>query len=72
VVICGSDDQYADWVPKLAPELRKRGARQVLLAGRPGDNQTNYERAGVSSFIYLGIDVVQSLSDLLDQMGVAS
>lgn len=72
VVICGSDDQYPEWVPKLAPELRLRGARQLVLAGRPGDNQSAYERAGITSFIYMGVDVIATLNDLLDRMGVAS
>jgi methylmalonyl-CoA mutase len=72
VVICGSDDQYPDWVPKLAPELRLRGARQLILAGRPGDHQSAYERAGITAFIYMGVDVITTLNDLLDRMGVAS
>jgi len=71
VVICGSDDQYPEWVPALAPALRAHGARQILLAGRPGDRQSSYEQAGVNAFIFVGVDVVTILRQLLDGMGVA-
>jgi methylmalonyl-CoA mutase len=71
-VICGSDDQYAEWVPQLAAALRQSGARQIVVAGRPGDKQTEYEQAGVNLFIYMGVDVVSLLRQLLDGMGVAS
>jgi methylmalonyl-CoA mutase len=72
VVICGSDDQYPEWVPTLAPELRARGAQQIIVAGRPGDHQASFESAGVTSFISMGTDVVATLKQLLDGMGVAS
>jgi methylmalonyl-CoA mutase len=59
-------------VPKLGPALRARGAKQLVLAGRPGDQQAAFEAAGVTRFIYVGADVVASLTQLLDEMGVAS
>jgi methylmalonyl-CoA mutase len=69
-VICGSDDQYPEWLPKIAAGLRERGAREVVLAGRPGEHEASFREAGVSQFIYLGVDVVATLSQLLDRMGV--
>ena len=69
-VICGSDDQYPEWLPSLAPKLRERGAREVVLAGRPGEHEARFREAGVSQFIYLGVDVVATLSHLLDRLGV--
>lgn len=71
VVICGSDDQYPEWIPTLVPELRARGAKQIIVAGRPGDRQASDEQAGVTGFIFMGTDVVASLQQLLDAMGVA-
>jgi methylmalonyl-CoA mutase len=71
-VICGSDDQYPEWVPKLAPLLRAQGAIEVLLAGRPGDHEAAFKEAGVGVFLFMGSDVVTTLSNLLDRMGVAS
>jgi methylmalonyl-CoA mutase len=72
VVVCGSDDQYPEWIPSLVPELRKRGATQVVVAGRPGDQQASFEQAGVTGFIFMGTDVVATLQQLLDAIGVAS
>ncbi|HEX7479819.1 MAG TPA: methylmalonyl-CoA mutase subunit beta [Polyangiales bacterium] len=71
-VICGTDDQYPQWVPELVPLLRQRGAREVVLAGRPGDHEAAFKQAGVGSFIFVGSDVVATLSTLLDRIGVAS
>jgi methylmalonyl-CoA mutase len=71
-VLCGSDQQYTEWVPKLAPLLRERGAKQIILAGKPAEHAADYTQAGVSLFIYLGVDVAATLAQLLDSMGVAS
>jgi methylmalonyl-CoA mutase len=70
-VLCGSDDQYPEWVPTLVPALRERGARQIILAGRPGEREAQFQQAGVGSFIYVGADVIASVSRVLDGMGVA-
>ncbi|HEX2678320.1 MAG TPA: methylmalonyl-CoA mutase family protein, partial [Polyangiales bacterium] len=71
-ILCGSDDQYVEWVPKVAPLLQAKGVKEILLAGRPGDHEAAFKAAGVSTFIFMGADVVATLSGLLDRMGVAS
>ncbi|HKP61313.1 MAG TPA: methylmalonyl-CoA mutase family protein [Polyangiales bacterium] len=70
-VICGSDAQYPEWVPKLAPLLAKAGALDILLAGRPGEQEAAYRAAGVTGFIFMGADVAAALGSLLDRLGVA-
>jgi methylmalonyl-CoA mutase len=69
-VICGSDAQYPEWVPKLLPLLRERGATQIVLAGRPGEHEAAFTAQGVTHFIYMGLDVVATLGQLLDRLGV--
>jgi methylmalonyl-CoA mutase len=71
VVICGSDDQYPEWVPVLAPALAKAGAVEILLAGRPGEQEAAFRAAGVTGFIFMGADVSAALTSLLDRLGVA-
>jgi methylmalonyl-CoA mutase len=71
-VVCGSDEQYLEWVPALVPLLRDKGATEVVVAGRPGEHEAAFRQAGVTAFISMGIDVVATLSGLLDRMGVAS
>lgn len=63
--ICGTDDSYVDAVPRLAPLLRRAGARRVLLAGRPAEHETAWREAGVDTFAYLGCDALDVLRDLL-------
>ncbi len=70
VVICGSDDAYARALPALGPLLRARGARRVIVAGKPGEQAQAFGAAGVTDYIYLGCDVVQALRALLAAIGV--
>lgn len=71
-VFCGTDDAYAETVADLAPKLVAAGATSLVLAGRPGDKEEAFRTAGVAHFIFMGCDAVESLSGLLDTMGVAS
>lgn len=60
-VLCSADELYPEAVPLLAPVLKARGARAVILAGRPGEHEASYRAAGVDGFIYLGVDAVAAL-----------
>ena len=70
VVICSSDARYPDLVPELARELEQRGARTVLVAGKPGDYEASWREAGVTGFIHIGCDQYRMLADLLEEEGV--
>jgi methylmalonyl-CoA mutase len=69
-VICSSDSLYPDVVPELAAALEDRGARTVLLAGKPGEHENTWREAGVTGFIHIGCDQYQMLVDLLQEEGV--
>jgi methylmalonyl-CoA mutase len=69
-VICSSDKLYETMVPDVAPALKDAGARTVVLAGRPGDNEAAYREAGVDRFIYIRCNVLQTLRELLTEEGV--
>jgi methylmalonyl-CoA mutase len=69
-VICSSDSLYPEVVPELARALVERGARTVLLAGRPGEYERSWRDAGVTGFIYAGCDQYRMLADLLREEGV--
>ncbi len=68
--ICGTDAAYPEWIERLAPLLRARGAQRVVVAGRPGEGEARQRAAGVSDFIYMGCDVVATLAGLLAAIGV--
>lgn len=58
--LCGSDAAYAEEGAAAAEALVKAGAT-VWLAGRPGESEAALNKAGVSSFIFAGCDVVETL-----------
>ncbi|MCH7769052.1 MAG: methylmalonyl-CoA mutase, partial [Nitrospinae bacterium] len=69
-VICSSDKLYPELVPKVARELRAAGARSVVLAGNPGDNEATWRDAGVDRFIFKKCDVLATLREMLQEEGV--
>lgn len=71
-VICSSDTLYESMVPEVAPALKASGLPKLLLAGRPGDREAAYRAAGVDGFIFIGCDVLATLTDLLRAEGVLS
>ena len=68
--ICSSDELYQQLVPDVAPALSSAGARTIILAGHPGANETIYRNAGVGRFIFIKCNVLQTLTELLDEEGV--
>jgi methylmalonyl-CoA mutase len=69
--IVAEDDDYPELVAELAPGLYERGARAVLLAGRPGDREAAFREAGVDEFVYLGCDARAVLDRLLGRLEVS-
>lgn len=67
--ICSSDALYAEYAEATAKALKAAGARLVLLAGRPPDNEAALTAAGVDEFIAAGQDAVAVLSSLQEKLG---
>ncbi|MCW5806756.1 MAG: methylmalonyl-CoA mutase, partial [Deltaproteobacteria bacterium] len=63
--ICGSDERYATEAADTARRLVAAGTRRVVLAGRPGALEAELRAAGVDAFIYLGCDVLATLTEVL-------
>ena len=66
-VICGSDKLYAEHAAPLAQSLKAAGAKWIIVAGRPGDNESQLREAGVQDFVYLGCNALESLGNLWTQ-----
>jgi methylmalonyl-CoA mutase len=61
--LCGSDEVYAAEAVSAAEALRTTGVAHIYLAGRPGPSEEAVLRAaGVASFIFIGCDVVATLT----------
>jgi len=70
-VICSTDDSYREIVAPLTRALKdKSPASLVVLAGNPGKQAEVFRQAGIDEFIYLGADVPQVLSGILDKIGI--
>lgn len=70
--ICSSDTLYTEGAAPLADALKNAGALAVCLAGRPGDNEAPWRKAGVDHFIFIGSDVLEILGSLMQRAEVAS
>lgn len=67
-VICGTDVQYEDIGLKAAEKLKSSGADRIYLAGRPA-NADALTTAGVDEFIFMGADVLDTLTRAYEMMG---
>ncbi len=64
--ICVATDRAPSVVPSLATALKEKGARRVIVWGRAGEHEAAWREAGVTSFVYLGCDLLALLEDLLE------
>jgi methylmalonyl-CoA mutase len=62
--ICSSDAVNASLAEPAAKALKDAGARLILMAGRPGENEAALKAAGVDQFLFAGADAVATLGDL--------
>lgn len=60
--LCASDDVYARDAVDAAKALGAAGAKHIYLAGRPDELEAALRAAGVATFIYVGCDVVATLT----------
>jgi methylmalonyl-CoA mutase len=70
--ICSSDQVYAELAGAAAGALKQAGAKHVLLAGRPKEQEAALTAAGVDTFIFPGGDAIAALTKLQEALGVAS
>lgn len=63
--LCGSDEAYTQAAADIARALRKAGASEVFLAGKPGANREALEAAGIGRFVHAGCDVLEVLEHAL-------
>jgi methylmalonyl-CoA mutase len=68
--LCSADKVYAELGEATAGALKQAGAKQVLLAGRPKDQEAALKAAGVDTFAFAGGDAVGLLAQLHGTLGV--
>jgi methylmalonyl-CoA mutase len=69
-VICGANEDYAEFGPALAKEIKnQRAGVSLYLAGMPAEKEAvEWQVAGIEAFIHARTDAVQVLSTLLQEM----
>ncbi|MBV9314901.1 MAG: methylmalonyl-CoA mutase [Pseudonocardia sp.] len=72
--LCGTDSSYAEQGQAVAEALRAHGARNVLLAGKPGTlvgkSGGSMDDAAVGGYVHAGCNAVAVLRETLDELGV--
>ncbi|NBJ11453.1 methylmalonyl-CoA mutase subunit beta [Microvirga arsenatis] len=65
--ICSTDEIYEKHAVETAQTLRTAGSTLIYLAGRPGEREEELTRAGITTFIFAGCDILKVLSRALDE-----
>ena len=69
-VICTADTRTAEAAATLAPALKAKGAKMVLVAGRPSEEASELEKKGVDLFLHEGRDLLHALASVLEGIGI--
>jgi len=69
VVICSSDEEYADNALKAYEALKNNAI--VVLAGNPAETTAQLQAAGMEHFIHMRSNVLETLIDFQKQLGIA-
>lgn len=70
VVMCSSDDEYAEIAETVCQGLKGK-VKSIVLAGYPKEQIETYKGYGVDEFIHVKINVLQSLTAFQKLMGIS-
>ena len=70
-VICSTDERYLEMAAEVAVAIQEKCKTQLVLAGRPGDNEAMYRKSGIDAFIYLGADHYKLLKGFVEAIGAS-
>jgi methylmalonyl-CoA mutase len=68
VVLCSSDEEYPELVNGACAVLK--GKADITLAGHPGDNLEMFKAAGVSEFIHVRSNLIETLTTYQKKLGI--
>lgn len=71
-IICSSDAWYETGAAAVAKALKQAGVKTLFLAGNPGAQEQAYRDAGIDKFIFMGCDVLATLTQLAQAEGLLS
>jgi methylmalonyl-CoA mutase len=68
--LCSSNEIYARETEAAATALKRAGAKAVFLAGRGGNREAAWRKAGIDDFIYTGCNVLTALQQVHATLGL--
>lgn len=68
LVFCSADAVYTDWILSILKKTSKKETQRYLLAGRPGEQESDWRKAGMDSFIHLGCNVLNELKAVVNTL----
>ncbi len=71
VVLCSSDEEYADMAPAATFIKEKSPKTQVVVAGYPKELLEQLDQAGVDHYIHMRTNLLQALTHFNELMGIA-
>jgi methylmalonyl-CoA mutase len=66
--LCAADTELGTKLPELARALRATGVGAIVVAGKPGAHEQVLRDAGADAFVYVGADLVATLSAVVDRV----
>ncbi|AZQ61812.1 hypothetical protein EI427_06045 [Flammeovirga pectinis] len=72
IVICSSDQEYAESVEAFAKAFKSSDAKskKLLLAGYPGDKEQDYLAAGIDGFVHVKTNAIQALKQFQSDLEI--
>ena len=70
VVLCSSDDEYATPGKEIVSALKEKNFKHIVIAGNPAAIAEELKEAGVTDFIHVRTNVLESLISYQKQLGV--
>ena len=68
IVLCSSDGEYLALAQEVCPKVKA----PVLVAGNPKEQIAALQAAGVQGFVHMASDLIQTLRDWQDKLGMGS
>ena len=68
VVVCSSDDEYANIVPEIYEKLNKNSI--IVVAGYPKTIIDDLKSKGIKHFIHVKTNILESLQNFQNELGI--
>jgi len=68
VVLCSSDDEYAETVPQIISQLKDKS--ELVLAGYPKEHIDKFKELGLTTFIHVKSNILETLKEFHNKLNI--